>query len=208
MRRRIARHRAAAERNQRFAEFDEEERLRSMPPPSDAQLVQADAGAVLGDGNPDDMTEREVRYSLVWTRRRWAARYHYFVALSNRQRNADGLVVCACCKQTSFNGIVFSPGDLECDHIQELADDGSDDLDNLQLLCAICHRRKTRHFQKRRVHLSRLAATVEVPPCPGVECAGCYRRDCRNPRPLSEYEIERLETIARNNEELSRLGLL
>jgi biotin operon repressor len=46
------------------------------------------------------------------------------------------------------------PGDrgrwLEVDHIVEKVDGGSDDLDNLQTLCNVCHASKTAAFQRER----------------------------------------------------------
>lgn len=200
--------RIATERRQKFAEFHEEERLQEKPMPSHAELIDTNMLAALEDVIAKGGGEEEVRYAFRLTRVRWDVRYHCFTHLCNRQRNSDGLVECACCKQTSFNGEVFAPGDLECDHIQEVADGGSNSLDNLQLLCAICHRRKTRYCSKRRWHLSRTTSNFALPPCPGRDCHGCHRRDCKNPQPLSEYEIEQLSNIAKNNAELLRLGLL
>jgi len=43
---------------------------------------------------------------------------------------------------------------LEVDHIVELADGGSNDLDNLQLLCVDCHKSKT--SKKRSTRLKKI----------------------------------------------------
>lgn len=45
---------------------------------------------------------------------------------------------------------------LEVDHIIELADGGSNDIENLQLLCVACHRGKT--SQKRSARLKKIFA--------------------------------------------------
>lgn len=208
MKRRERNESTATKRRQIFAELYEEERLKEKPLPSREEFIDTNMLAALEDVIANGGGEEEVKYTFRLTRVRWDVRYHCFTHLCNRQRNSDGLVECACCKQTSFNGEVFAPGDLECDHIQEVADGGSNSLDNLQLLCAICHRRKTRYCSKRRWHLSRTTSNFALPPCPGRDCHGCHRRDCKNPQPLSEYEIEQLSNIAKNNAELLRLGLL
>ena len=38
----------------------------------------------------------------------------------------------------------------EIDHIRPIADGGTSDLENLQLLCSSCHSRKTTHSNRRR----------------------------------------------------------
>ena len=61
------------------------------------------------------------------------------VWMTQRERIAarDGYV-CACC------GLVWQPSLDQVDHVVELEDGGTNDDDNLQLLCNACHGAKTR----------------------------------------------------------------
>ena len=55
-------------------------------------------------------------------------------------------------------GNLAAEADMEVDHILPLADGGSNELDNLQLLCSSCHRAKTSRENSRRAKSKRIAA--------------------------------------------------
>lgn len=48
----------------------------------------------------------------------------------------------------------------EVDHIIEVADGGTDDMANLQILCSTCHRRKTNAYSHKRVPSRSLCSRV------------------------------------------------
>ena len=99
-----------------------------------------------------EVDEKLNDYEHQRRRKRFPVRRKYLALLQERQRNAQGLVACKICGATSFNSLVFVDNDWDCDHIDELADDGEDDnSDNLQLIDPICHRRKTRECELNRL---------------------------------------------------------
>lgn len=46
--------------------------------------------------------------------------------------------------------IALEPGQWECDHLVSLRDGGTNDLDNLRILCRDCHRAKTAKTRRAR----------------------------------------------------------
>jgi 5-methylcytosine-specific restriction protein A len=46
--------------------------------------------------------------------------------------------------------------DCEVDHILEVAEGGTDDMENLQTLCSACHRKKTDHYLRKKLSKPRI----------------------------------------------------
>lgn len=61
-----------------------------------------------------------------------------------------------------------STGRLEVDHILNVARGGTHDLDNLQTLCAACHRKKTQEEARQARAVKQARRTLPVAPHPGV----------------------------------------
>ena len=99
-------------------------------------------------------------------RRRFSAK-----ALMARLQEFNGRCVDCDCKTGGSNG-------LEWDHIVPLAMHGQDEIDNLQPLCKVCHKAKTRtdkgHIAKAKRMDQRNAGIRRQPsrPLPGSKASG------------------------------------
>lgn len=95
-------------------------------------------GTYCPDHDPNSEAER-------LRRQPWRAGYtdpRYIVNRKRRRKLAGGR--CETC------GDPVPDGEWETDHVVELGDGGTNDLDNLRHVCKPCHRRKTAEARRRR----------------------------------------------------------
>ena len=76
----------------------------------------------------------------------------YLFRKNRKQLLSEDGASCAACGN--------SKRELQCDHVVPVADGGSDELDNLQLLCVKCHKKKTakEHEKPELEHAARMRA--------------------------------------------------
>ena len=72
----------------------------------------------------------------------------------NYRDKCDMLIKQQC--KCNHCGNILRKGSIDVDHIKELADGGSNDIDNFQLLCCNCHSIKTRKRQSARAKERRI----------------------------------------------------
>lgn len=92
---------------------------------------------------------------------------------------------CACCHAKNLYDLGF-----QVDHIQEIADGGSNESDNLQLLCPTCHAKKTMLNQVRR-SVQRRSESRSASPTPSVRLAEKVRAEVARHEEALRAELQK-----------------